>query len=324
MTGDDLLVVFLDANVLAKPVTRTLMLRCAASGYTVRWSRTAEEEADRHVTGRQLSVSGLRALVEIKLSPTGVAPERFTETSPDDRQILADAEAARATFLVTEDVNDFAQVDLRSAGVSAVNPDLFLAARADRDVYRRALEVMVSGMTEPSRSPAELHAAIARQHPRLFQRHRTLFDVEPQTTGHRQPSRGGSTVVRCAGRLQVDGRRSVHRRVARHSSRVLGVVMRGLPAYLSRYRAPRLSAGNIVQVRATEGTGQIDNQCFSHDYRRQFKEAWTPNSDTCGVATRSQLSWSGPSPYWTSGVTGTAGKTRSRADRTPTTSSTST
>lgn len=63
MTGDDLLVVFLDANVLAKPVTRTLVLRCAASGYTVRWSRTAEEEADRHLTGRQLSIASLRALV---------------------------------------------------------------------------------------------------------------------------------------------------------------------------------------------------------------------------------------------------------------------
>ena len=90
--------------------------------------------------------------------------------------------------MVTEDVDDFAERDMRTAGVSAVNPNLFLAARADRDVYRRAPEVMVSGMADPSRTPAELHAAISRQHPRLFQRHRDLFEIEPQATGHRPPA----------------------------------------------------------------------------------------------------------------------------------------
>lgn len=125
MTSDDPLVVFLDDNVLAKPVTRTLMLRCAASGYTV---------------------------------------VRFASTPPADRQILADAEAAEATFLVTEDVDDFAVEDLRTASVSALNSDLFLAERTDREVYRRALEVMISGMRNPSRTPAQLHSAIARQH----------------------------------------------------------------------------------------------------------------------------------------------------------------
>ena len=101
--------------------------------------------------------------------------------------------------MVTEDVDDFAEPDLRTAGVTAVNPDLFLAARADRDVYRRALEVMVSGMADPSRTPAELHAAIARQHPRLFQRYRDLFDVERQATGHRPPATlyRGLTCLRC-------------------------------------------------------------------------------------------------------------------------------
>lgn len=112
MTSDDLLVVFLDANVLAKRVTRTLVLRCAACGYTVRWSRTGEEEADRYLTGRQLSIASLRALVEFLLSPSAANPERFTGTSADDRQILADAEAAGAPFIVTEDVDDFAEVDL--------------------------------------------------------------------------------------------------------------------------------------------------------------------------------------------------------------------
>lgn len=152
MTTDESLVVFLDANVPAKPVTRTLMLRCAASGYTAVWSQAAEKEADRHLTGRRMSVSVLRAAVEIALSPTWEAPERFTRTPVGDRQILADAERAGATFLVTEDVDDFAAPDLRLAGVSAVNPDLFPAELADPNVYRRALEVMASGMSDPSRT----------------------------------------------------------------------------------------------------------------------------------------------------------------------------
>lgn len=193
------LIVFLDANVLAKPVTRTLILRCAASGYTVVWSATAEAEADRHLSARQLSVADLRATVGIRLSKPGRAPERFTGTPVGDQQILADAEAAGAVFLVTEDVDDFVADDLRTAGVSAVNPDLFLAERVGEDVYRRALEVMVSGMRHPSRTPAEPHAAIARQHPRLFRRHRNLFSVEPQETGHREPAvlYRGRTCVRC-------------------------------------------------------------------------------------------------------------------------------
>lgn len=167
MTSDDHLVVFLDGNVLAKPVTRTLVLRCAASGYTAVWSAQAEIEGDRHLNDRQLPVSTLRASVGMALSATGGRPERFTNTSARDRQILADAEAARATFLITEDVDDFAATDLRSARVSAVNPDLFLSERSDRAVYLRALEVMVGGMRNPSRTTAELHAAIARQHPKL-------------------------------------------------------------------------------------------------------------------------------------------------------------
>lgn len=199
MTTDESLVVFLDANVLAKPVTRTLVLRCAASGYTAVWSQAAEKEADRHLTGRRLSVSVLRAAVEIVLSPTGEAPERFARTPVGDRQILADAERAGATFLITEDVDDFAAPDLRLAGVSAVNPDLFLAELTDPNVYRRALEVMASGMSDPSRTPAQLHAAVSRQHPRLFRRFPDLFDVEPQETGHREPAvlYRGLTCLRC-------------------------------------------------------------------------------------------------------------------------------
>ncbi|MDR3068845.1 MAG: hypothetical protein LBU50_05015, partial [Cellulomonas sp.] len=60
MPTNDPLTVLLDANVLAKPVTRTLVLRCAPSGYTAVWSAAAEAEADRHLSGRQTPLATVR------------------------------------------------------------------------------------------------------------------------------------------------------------------------------------------------------------------------------------------------------------------------
>ena len=41
--------VFLDANVLAKPVTRTLIMAAGPlSGYGVTWGQYEEDEANRH------------------------------------------------------------------------------------------------------------------------------------------------------------------------------------------------------------------------------------------------------------------------------------
>jgi hypothetical protein len=74
VTSDDLLVVFLDANILAKPVTRTLILRCVPAGHIVTWSQAAEDEADRHLSDRQMSVRDLRRVVEIALSRSGANP----------------------------------------------------------------------------------------------------------------------------------------------------------------------------------------------------------------------------------------------------------
>lgn len=204
MAHDEPTVVFLDANVLAKPVTRTLILRCSAGGYVARWSRAAEAEANRHLSGRRMSVTELREIVGLTLSGSARSIDRFKSTPLADRQILADAEVGQATFLVTEDVDDFAPGDLDLAGVTAINPDLFLAERAQRSIYLQALETMVSGMRDPTRTPAELHSAIARQHPRLFHRFRDLFDVEPESTGHRE-SRvlfRGTRCIRCAGDLR--------------------------------------------------------------------------------------------------------------------------
>ncbi|GAA1862038.1 hypothetical protein [Myceligenerans crystallogenes] len=201
MTSEMPPVVLLDANVLVKPVTRTLLMRCAPSGYVVVWSQAAEIEASRHMSGRQTPLATVRDMANLDLSASGTGAERFKDTPLTDRQILADAEAAGATFLITEDVDDFAAEDLRMAGVTAVNPDLFLAERTDRGVYRKTLEVMAAGMKNPPLTTAGLHAAIARQHPNLFGRHADLFEAIAQSTGHNPPriQFRGTTCLACLG-----------------------------------------------------------------------------------------------------------------------------
>lgn len=100
--------VFLDANVLAKPVTRTLLMAGGPpSGFRTVWSGAAEQEALRHMPSRAVSPAVVRRRFGGILGPIGDVGERFGDTAEADRQILADAEAAGAAFLVSEDVDDF-------------------------------------------------------------------------------------------------------------------------------------------------------------------------------------------------------------------------
>ena len=90
-------------------------------------------------------------------------------------------------FLVTDNVGDFAEVDLDSLGMSAVSADLFLAARLTRKAYELSIDLFVERQVAPPTTAAQFHSAIARQHPRLFAANADLFDVEPSQTDHREP-----------------------------------------------------------------------------------------------------------------------------------------
>lgn len=85
MTSDALaFTVFLDANVLAKPVTRTLvMIPSRASGYGVTWSGYVE--ADRHLRSRQRQVAEVREIAGQQLSEPGNVAGRFADTVFSDR-----------------------------------------------------------------------------------------------------------------------------------------------------------------------------------------------------------------------------------------------
>ena len=181
--------VFLDANVLAKPVTRTLLMAGGpASRFHSVWSQASEAEAIRHMRPRAISPTALRERMELLLSPSGTVGDRFRATPRADRQILADAEASGSKFLITEDVDDFAEDDLHSIGLSAVNPDLFLATQLTRKAYISVIEIFVRSQVRPPTTAAEFHQAVARNHPRLFAAHADLFKVSPAASLHAPPA----------------------------------------------------------------------------------------------------------------------------------------
>lgn len=159
----------------------------------------AESEAARHMRPRATLPAEVRRRYGGDLTPTGDVAGRFEATKPTDRQLLADAEVAGARFLITEDVDDYALGDLVDVGISAVNPDLFLSVRLTRDAYSTVVQQFVELQVNPPTMPARFHAAIARNHPRLFAAHADLYDVEPERGIHREPSVifRGTRCLRC-------------------------------------------------------------------------------------------------------------------------------
>ncbi len=192
--------VFIDADTLARPVTRTLLIAGSdPAGLALTWSEYAEVQANRHLPSRATSVTALREILGRELGPTGRNAGRFASTTRSDRQILADAEMAGAVFLVAADVDDFAEVDLVGTAISVVNPDLFMSIRFPFEAYEHALRQTVSNMKHPSRTVGEMHALVARQHPRLFARHAGAFPgISPAAPAGSEP-RTVFRGVRCLG-----------------------------------------------------------------------------------------------------------------------------
>lgn len=169
------------------------------------WSRYVEIEADRHSSAAKILVVELRARTGWGLSKSGTDPQRFSSTGPKDRQVVADAVAAGAAYLVTEDVDDFSVGDLVTGGISAVNPDLFMSLRFTRAAYSIALNTLTANRTRPPDTAATMHAAIARQHPMLYAAFADLYPVNPLTSTHKRPAElfRGPRCVRC-GHIAAD------------------------------------------------------------------------------------------------------------------------
>jgi len=182
-------IAFLDGDVLARPVTRTLVILTAQIiGPKVTWSHLAEVQGNRNSPPAAKSVTWVRNALGRELSPTGKSPERFIATSTSDQQILADAEAAGAMYLVTGNVEDFDVTDLDALGITAVNPDLFLSTILNADAYLDVISQIAKSRKNPPQTAAYLHGRLARQHPRTVGKFAALFPSEFSPPTHLEPS----------------------------------------------------------------------------------------------------------------------------------------
>lgn len=196
---------FLDANALASPITRTLLIAGArADGLRWTWSRHVEVEADRHARGRASRTSIVRQrILGTELSPTATSTEGLATDATQDRQVAADAIRAGARYLITADVDDFAFDDLATHGMSAVNPDYFMASRFTEQAYMEGVDLLAAVQKSPSRTAAEVHRMLGRRHPYLVAQFAGAYDMTPVEADEDQPSTifRGVACIRCEARL---------------------------------------------------------------------------------------------------------------------------
>ena len=201
-------ILFLDANALASPVTRTLLIAGArADGMRVVWSAHVEAEADRHARGAASRVSSVRTnILGMELSPSAADTDGLITASAADRHVIADAIEADARYLITTDVDDFAFEDLSDSEMSAVNPDYFMALRFTEYGYRDGVRVLAEIAKSPPRTEADVHRMLGRRHPHLADRFAYVYDTNPVPADADQPTVlfRGVACLRCGSHLDDD------------------------------------------------------------------------------------------------------------------------
>lgn len=200
---------FLDANTLASPLTRTLVLTGASTdglGWT--WSQHVETEADGHARGAMPTSVVRRKHLRVNLSPAARSTRGLVTETMKDRKVIADAIAVGARYVITTDVDDFAFTDLAKHEMSAVNPDYFMALRFSERAYRAALALIAETQRNPPRTAAEVHRMLGRRHPRLAARFADAYDTTLVDADADQPGVifRGVACIRCDNHL--DGEES--------------------------------------------------------------------------------------------------------------------
>lgn len=194
-------VLFLDANTLAAPVTRTLVIAGARiDGLRVVWSAHVEAEADRHARGSVSLVSSVRRdILGMELSPSARGIKGLVTASVEDRLVVADAIRADARYLITADVDDFAFEDLAAHEMSVVNPDYFMALRFSERAYQEGVGLLAGVAKDPPRAEEDVHRMLGRRHPQLAARFAHVYDTMPTAADPDQPSVlfRGVACIRC-------------------------------------------------------------------------------------------------------------------------------
>ena len=190
--------VYLDANVLATGLVRTLVLLSGpVADYRSVWSPYAEAEAAKHQRAEAMPIRRVRELHDLTLVADRPAPTGLVDTDAKDRPILASAAAAGALLVVTSNVRDFGARDLAGLSMSAVHPDLFLATRVSKAEYVYVLDSISEKRERDPRTPHDIHAGpVANTLPLLFATHRDALGVRPAVRATR-PARLQFRGVRC-------------------------------------------------------------------------------------------------------------------------------
>ncbi|MDR0626553.1 MAG: hypothetical protein LBG11_04710 [Bifidobacteriaceae bacterium] len=193
---------FVDADVLASPVSRTVLyLMRPLSSFELVYSRHVEAEALRHQKPGHIPVDTLRGRFDWPLVEDPGNPAAMDDTDPKDRPVLAAAVAAGAGFVITRNVRDFGPGDLARHGVSAVHPGVFLAHHSTAESYREVLESIGEHRAREPRSAPAIHATeIALHLPALFDAYRNLFGLVRPGHPHQPPAIPfrGPRCVKCA------------------------------------------------------------------------------------------------------------------------------
>jgi hypothetical protein len=187
--------VFLDADVLAAPLTRSVILMAVfqeGSGFGARWSLAAEAEADKHARPGQMRLGGLRQQFEWAdrvIVPNSDGADGLKDTEPGDWHIIDAAHQAGITVIMTRNVHHFGSGDLAGWSMSAVHPDQWLATVLTPSVYEKTLTDICANRRREPKTPAKLHAALAKEHPRLFAAMAAVFPgVGPEKSDHSPPA----------------------------------------------------------------------------------------------------------------------------------------
>lgn len=117
--------------------------------------------------------------------------------------MIADAIHAGARYLVTTDVDDFANEGLQVHGMSAVDPDYFMALRFSEHAYREGVHTLAEVAKDPPRTAAEVHKMLGRRHPNVTARFVDVYGTTPVLPDPYQPSVlfCGTICVRCESQL---------------------------------------------------------------------------------------------------------------------------
>lgn len=193
--------VFVDANVLASPVPRTILyLSQPLSDFELVFSPWVETEAERHQKPGHIPVSVLRQRFDWQFVADADEFDALTDTDPKDQPVLASAVEARAQYLVTSNVRDFGEMDLAEHRVVAVYPGLFLAHHITAKIYREVLQVVGEKRAREPRDMLSIHEQEISVHlPALFEAHRDLFGPATPDITHEPPAVlfRGTRCVRC-------------------------------------------------------------------------------------------------------------------------------